>query len=196
MLEANQDPYDYDLHGLPEYLEQLKRATSISAKHTSAMKDKTFKSADKLRKCNNGNGEAWSSNSSHSSNNQPFKKQKQIQCSICKKFHKGECFFKNKSKETETTLNTKTNGSKYRVKQYAHLMQSMMANAAAFQAKKKKKRKVSIQELKDSSDKDEQHFQVTKNEDSSSDSEETRSAMGTAMCDILGGMTLQNKKNA
>jgi hypothetical protein len=74
-------------------------------------------------------------------------------------------------------------------------MQSMMAIAAAFQPNKKKKRKVSVQESKDSSDKDEQHFQVTNNNDSLSDSKEMCSAMGTAMCDILGGMTLQNKKN-
>jgi hypothetical protein len=101
----------------------------------------------------------------------------------------------NKSKETETSSNTKTNGSKFTVKQYAHLMQSMMANAAAFQPNKEKKRKVSVHESKDLSDEDEQHFQVTNEDDSLSDSEETRSAMGTAMCDILGGMTLQNKKN-
>jgi hypothetical protein len=195
MLEGNQDPYDYDLHGLTEYLERLETATSISAKHTSAMKDETSKSADKSRKRKNGNGEARSSNRGDNGNNQPFKKQKRTQCLICKKFHKGECYFKNKSKETETSSNTKTNGSKFTVKQYAHLMQSMMANAAAFQPNKKKKRKVSVHESKDSSDEDEQHFQVTNDDDSSSDSEETRSAMGTAMCDILGGMTLQNKKN-
>jgi hypothetical protein len=51
------------------------------------------------------------------------------QCTICKKFHKGECFFKNKP---DTESNTKTNGSKFTVKQYANLMQSMMANATAF----------------------------------------------------------------
>jgi hypothetical protein len=73
-------------------------------------------------------------------------------------------------------------------------MQSMMANAAAFQPNKKKKRKVSVHESKDLSDEDEQHLQVTNNDDSLSDTEETRPAMGTAMCNILGGMTLQNKK--
>jgi hypothetical protein len=195
MLKANQDPYNYDPHGLTEYLKRLETATSISAKHTSAMKDKRFKSADKTRKRKKGNGKAPSSNCGDSSNNQPFKKQKQTQCLICKKFHKGECFFKNKSKETETSSNTKTNGLKFMVKQYAHLMQSMMANTAAFQPNKKKKCKVSVHKSKDLSDEDEQHFQVTNDDNSSSDSEETRSAMGTAMWDILGGMTLQNRKN-
>jgi hypothetical protein len=90
MLEVNQDPYNYDLHGLTEYLERLETATSIIAKHTSAMKDETSKSADKPRKRKNGNGEARLSNRGNSSNNQPFKKQKRTQCLICKKFHKGE----------------------------------------------------------------------------------------------------------
>jgi hypothetical protein len=69
-------------------------------------------------------------------------------------------------------------------------MQSIMANAAMFQPNKKKKRKVSVQESKDLFEKDKQHFQVTNDDDSLSDSKETRSAMGTAMWDILGGMTL------
>jgi hypothetical protein len=43
MLEANQDAYDYDLHGLTEYLERLETATSISAKHNSTMHDETSK---------------------------------------------------------------------------------------------------------------------------------------------------------
>jgi competence protein ComGC len=50
MLEANQDAYDYDLHGLTEYLERLKTATSISAKHNSTTHDETSKASDKSRK--------------------------------------------------------------------------------------------------------------------------------------------------
>jgi hypothetical protein len=122
-----------------------------------------------------------------SNNNQPFKKQKRTQCTICKKFHKGECFLKNKP---DTESNTKTNGSKMTVKQYANFMQSMMANAPAFQLNKQKKRKVTIAE---SEDEEENNFQVN-NEDvdgCESADEQTRSAM----CKILGGMSLQSKKN-
>jgi hypothetical protein len=75
MLEANQDPYNYDLHGLMEYHKQLKTVTSISAKHSSAMQDKTSKASEKSRKRKNGNGEAQSSKQKgDSSNKQPFKK--------------------------------------------------------------------------------------------------------------------------
>ncbi len=164
MLEANQDAYDYDLHGLTEYLERLETATAISSKNSSPKQDERSRGSDKYRKRKNGNGngngngnvngESRSFKRNGDSNNQPFKKQKRTQCLICKKFHKGECYFKNKSKETETSSNTKTNGSKFTVKQYAHLMQSMMANAAAFQPNKRKKGKVSVHESKDSSDED------------------------------------------
>jgi hypothetical protein len=140
MLEAYQDAYDYDLHGLTEYLDRLETATSISAKHTSTTHDETLKASDKSRKRKNGNGNSNGESRSFkrtgdSKNNQPFKKQKHTQCTICKKFHKGECFFKNKS---DTESNTKTNGSKFTVKQYANLMQSMMADATAFTPSKKK----------------------------------------------------------
>jgi hypothetical protein len=85
------------------------------------------KSHAKQRKNGNGNGESPSSKrNGDSSNNQLFKKQKRRQCTICKKFHKGECSFKNKP---ATESNTKTNGSKFTVKQYANLMKSMMADA-------------------------------------------------------------------
>ena len=56
MLEANQDAYDYDLHGLTEYLERLETATSISAKHNSTTHEETSKASDKSRKRKNGNG--------------------------------------------------------------------------------------------------------------------------------------------
>jgi hypothetical protein len=56
MLEANQDAYDYDLHGLTEYLERLETATSISAKYNSTTHDETSKASDKSRKRKNGNG--------------------------------------------------------------------------------------------------------------------------------------------
>jgi hypothetical protein len=100
MLEASQDAYDYDLHGLTEYLERLETATSISAKHNSTTHDETSKASDKSRKRKkgkgNGNGESRSfKRNGDSNNNQPFKKSKRTQCTICKKFHKGECFFKN-----------------------------------------------------------------------------------------------------
>jgi hypothetical protein len=76
------------------------------------------------------------------------------------------------------------------VKQYANFMQSMMADAPAFQPNKKKKRKVTITK---SEDEEESNFQVS-NEDvdgCESDDEQTRSVM----CEILGGMLLQSKKH-
>ena len=121
MLEANQDPYDYDLHGLTEYLERLETATAITAKHSSTVKDDKSNYSRK-RKNGNGNGDG---KSSMNENNQPNKKQKRTQCPICTKFHKGECYFKNK-KETTDKQSNKTN-SKFTVKEYAHLMQTDVA---------------------------------------------------------------------
>jgi hypothetical protein len=178
MLEANQDAYDYDLHGLTEYLERLETATAISAKHSSPKHDKTSKATEKSRKRKNGNGHGNGNGNSesrsfkrtgNSNNNQPFKKQKRTQCTIFEKFHKGECFFKNKP---DTESNTKTNGSRLTVKQYANLMQSMMANASAFTPSKKKKRKVAIV---NSDDEEENTFQINKDVDGcSSDDDEKR----------------------
>jgi hypothetical protein len=79
---------------------------------------------------------------------------------------------------------------KFTVKQYANLMQSMMANATAFTPSKKKKHKVTIAE---SEDDEENNYQIN-NEDGEgcvSDDEETR----VAMCKILGKMSLSLKKN-
>jgi hypothetical protein len=194
MLEANQDAYDFDLLGLTEYFKRLETATAISAKHSSPKHDKTSKASEKSRKRKNGNGHGNGNSESrsfkrtgNSDNNQPFKKQKRTQCTICKKFHKGECFFKNKN---DTESNTKTNGSKLTVKQYANLMQSMMANASAFTPSQKKKRKVTIVK---SDDEEENTLQIN-NEDvdgCSSDDDETHHVM----CEILGGMSLHSKKN-
>jgi hypothetical protein len=50
MLGANQDAYDYDLHGLTEYLKRLETATTISNKHNSTTHDDTSKASDKSRK--------------------------------------------------------------------------------------------------------------------------------------------------
>jgi hypothetical protein len=137
----------------------------------------------------NGNGNNESrlfKRNGDSNNNQPFKKEKRTQCTIYKKFHKSECFFKS---EPDTESNTKTNGSKFTVKQYVNFMQSMMANAPAFQPNKKKKRKVTMAESKD----EKENIQVNNNDDldgCESDNEQTRSAM----CQILGRMWLQLKK--
>ena len=196
MLEANQDAYDYDLHGLTEYLERLETATAISSKNSSPKQDETSRGSDKSRKRKNsnsngngnGNGESRSFKRNGDSNNQPFKKQKRTQCTICKKFHKGECFFKTKP---DTESNTKSNGTKFTDKQYANLMQSMMANATQFKPIKKKKRKVTIV---DSDDEEENAFQINNEnvEGCSSEDEETRHSM----CEFLGGMSLNsNKKN-
>ncbi len=110
--------------------------TMISDKNSSTTHDETSKASDKSRKIKNGNGNGngngeslWFKRNGDNNSNQPFKKQKLTQCTICKKFHKGECYFKNKP---DTESKTKTNGSKFTVKQYANLMQSMMANATAF----------------------------------------------------------------
>jgi hypothetical protein len=71
MLEANQDAYDYDLHGLTKYLEQLETATAISDKHSSRNKqDETPKSSKKSRKRKDGNGNG---NGNGSSNLRSFK---------------------------------------------------------------------------------------------------------------------------
>jgi hypothetical protein len=120
----------------------------------------------------------------NSNNNQPFKKPKRTQCTISKKFHKGECFFKNKP---DTESNTKTNGSKFTVKQYANLMKSMMANATAFTPSKKKRT------IAESEDDEEKNFQINNEDDDgySPDDEEMRSAM----CEILVGMSPGSKKN-
>ena len=54
MLEANQDPYDFDLQELAEYLERLETASSIFDRRDHVIKDvnskKTFK-----RKADDGN---------------------------------------------------------------------------------------------------------------------------------------------
>jgi hypothetical protein len=182
-------------HGLTEYLERLETATAISAKHSSPKHDETSKASEKSRKRKNGNVHGNGNGNSESrsfrktgdsNNNQSFKKQKRTQCTICKKFHEGECFFKNKP---DTESNTKTLGSKLTVKEYANLMQSMMANASAFTPSKKKKRKVTIV---NSDDEEENTFQINKDVDGcSSDDDETRHAM----CEMLGGMSLHSKKN-
>jgi hypothetical protein len=79
------------------------------------------------------------------------------------------------------------------VKQYVHLMQSMMVNAATFQHRKKKKCNVTINSSTDLSDEEEQNFQVTNIDVDKcfSNDDKTRSAM----CKILGGMMLQSKLN-
>jgi hypothetical protein len=195
MLEADKDPYDYDLHGLSDYLERLETAHNISAKRSVTNHDETSKNNDKSRKRKNGNGEARSASRGDPSNNPPFKKQKRTertQCPICKKYHKGECRFKNSTAETAVRSNTKINGTKFTDQQYSHLMMTMMANAKAFKPSKKTKRRVQI---KDSSDEEENQFAATNLNDSSSDDEEVRTNMRASISDMLGDMTFQSKKN-
>jgi hypothetical protein len=195
MLEADKDPYDYDLHGLSDYLERLETAHNISAKRSVTNHDEMSKNNDKSRKRKNGNGEARSASRGDPSNNPPFKKQKRTertQCPICKKYHKGECRFKNSTAETAVRSNTKINGTKFTDQQYSHLMMTMMANAKAFKPSKKTKRRVQI---KDSSDEEENQFAATNLNDSSSDDEEVRTNMRASISDMLGDMTFQSKKN-
>jgi hypothetical protein len=137
MLEANQDAYDYDLHGLTEYLDSRRRHQLVLSTIRQRMTRRLKPLTSHAKENGNGNGELRSfKRNGDSNNNQPFKKPERTQCTISKKFHKGECFFKNKP---DTESNTKTNGSKFTVKQYANLMKSMMANATAFTPSKKKR---------------------------------------------------------
>ncbi len=192
MLEADKDPYDYDLHGLSDYLERLETAHNISAKRSVTNHDETSKNNDKSRKRKNGNGEARSASRGDPSNNPPFKKQKRTertQCPICKKYHKGKCRFENSTAETAVRSNTKINGTKFTDQQYSHLMMTMMANAKAFNPSKKTKRRVQI---KDSSDEEENQFAATTLADSESDDE---NAMRASISDMLGDMTFQSKKH-
>jgi hypothetical protein len=43
MPEANQDPYDCNLHGLPEYHERLETATAIHVKDSAIIRYETSK---------------------------------------------------------------------------------------------------------------------------------------------------------
>jgi hypothetical protein len=53
MLEANQDPCNYDLHDLTEYLERLEGATAIHVQHSAIIRYETSKHTSKRK---NGNG--------------------------------------------------------------------------------------------------------------------------------------------
>jgi hypothetical protein len=85
ILEANQDAYDYDLHGLNEYLERLETVTAISAKHSLPKHDKMSIASVKSHKRKNGNGHGNGNSESrlfkrtgNSNNNQPFKKNRNV----------------------------------------------------------------------------------------------------------------------
>jgi len=184
MLEANQDPYDYDLHGLTEYLERLETATAIQAKNASTTKKDDNNNSNSKRKRNNGNGNGKSSTND---NNQPYKKQKRTRCAICNKYHKGECYFKNKKEPPSDKPSNKT-GNKFTVKEYAHLMQAMMSNVETRGPSKKTKRNIKFNTSQDTSDDEEQNFNVTALESSDEEIERPK------MCNILKGMTLQSKK--
>ena len=78
------------------------------------------------------------------------------------------------------------------VKEYAHLMQAMMANVETHGPSTKTKRNIKFNTSQDTSDDEEQNFNVTAVNDSSSE-DETK-AERSKMCHILKGMTLQSKK--
>jgi hypothetical protein len=57
MLEANQDPYDYDVQGLTEYLKRLETVTLICAA-LLGNEGRNVQSIQKGMQKKNGNGEA------------------------------------------------------------------------------------------------------------------------------------------
>jgi hypothetical protein len=119
MLEANQDPSDYDLIGLTEYLERLETATAITAKYSAVMNDENSKRS-RERTNENGNDNDERSKTKY----KPNKKPKRTQCLTCNKYHKGDCYFK-KEQEKKRHFNDKAD-NKFTVKEYAHLIQTMM----------------------------------------------------------------------
>ena len=133
MLEANQDPYDFDLQELAEYLERLKTASSIFDRRDHAIKDVGSK---KKRKANDGNKKP------------PFiKKKPQTTCPICKKFHESDCWFKdnhNKNKKVHFGDKGKTKvPSKFKMSEYSNILKVMMETSKNFQKNpKSSKRKV------------------------------------------------------
>jgi hypothetical protein len=135
MLEANQDPYDFDLQELTEYLERLETASSIFDRRDRAIKD--VSNGKKKRKPDDDGKK----------NNQQFKKKPRTTCPICKKFHKGDCWYKDdKNKKVQFDKGKTKPSNKFTMNEYSNMMKVMMETSKNFQKNPKSaKRKVSTQ---------------------------------------------------